>query len=391
MILPGNILLNIQPKTFQTGLPNNLDKFNNIEIIKIEQFMKIETKNGPESLAVFKDRVVTGSTDGTIFEVLENTVKPLTKITTDGKKSPQILGLQFNSKGVLYATVCSYGIYQIENLFTDNPKVTCIFKIEQTATLGDASKFLDDLAIEEKSNGDIVLYITDVSTKFDINQLPLIILGSDSTGRVLRYDVNKQRLEIIADNLLFPNGIEIMDNKQSLLFSEFTNRTIWKYTFKGPEANNLQLLMQDLPAEIDNIRLSASGHTYWVAMQSPRSQQKPSELDYIMKKPLLRKLILRSSHLIGLILDYVNIIIKNDFISELVYNFKNFNFVDFESGGMLLEIDGAGNILNSIYTKTETISLLSEVRELKSKNPRQRILLLGSYALPFVRKMVIST
>lgn len=390
MILPGNILLNIQPKTFRTILPINLDKFNSIDNINVEQFVKIETKNGPESLAVFKDKVVTGSIDGTIYEVLENTVKPLTRIITDGKRSPQILGLQFDSNGVLYATLCSYGIYRIENLFTNNPKISCIFNIEQTAALGDASKFLDDLAIEEKSNGDIILYITDVSTKFDINQISLIVLGSDYTGRILRYDVNNQRLEIIADNLFFPNGIQIMDNKRALLFSEFVNRTIWKYTFKGAKANNLELLMYNLPAEIDNIRLSASGQTYWLAMQTPRSQQKPTELDYVMKKPLLRKLILRSSHLIGSLLDYINMFIKNAFITELVYNLKNFNFVEFESGGMILEIDGNGNILNSIYSEKEKISHLSEVRELKSNQSNQRILLLGSYKLPFVRKMIIS-
>ena len=151
-----------------------------------------------------------------------------------------------------------------------------------------------------------------------------------------------------------------------------------------------------MPGEPDNIRKSYNQDTYWIATLKPRTLLEPSDFDYFMKKPLLRKFVGRVSHLIGTILAQINKIYKSDSIAVMAHQFKTLQFGFHETifpskGGSMIEIDDNGTILNSIYTvQSDKLDYLSEVREVESQNPNERVFYLGSFKIGYARKLVIS-
>lgn len=190
MFLPGNILLNIHPTAFHHSLPKSLSQFTSIESVNISHFEQIGPLLGPESIAVYKDKLVTGSSDGYLYQInaADDSFKPLLKLVDTGKCTPadkwqgkhcgRPLGLKFDSKGILFVVEPYIGVYRVDDVFGGKPKASLVFDIKQTADLGKASVFLDDVAVEEKSTGGYILYMTDVSTKFflhgKINSIILI-------------------------------------------------------------------------------------------------------------------------------------------------------------------------------------------------------------------------
>lgn len=181
MFLPGNILLDIHPKAFHHSLPKSLSKFTSIENVNMSHFEQIGPLLGPESIAVYKDKLVTGSSDGYLYQInaTDDSFKPLLKLVHTGECTPaekwqgkhcgrpnRFLGLQFDSNGILFAVEPYIGVYRVDDVFGGKPKASLVFDIKQTADLGKASVFLDDVAVEEKSTGGYILYMTDVSTNF---------------------------------------------------------------------------------------------------------------------------------------------------------------------------------------------------------------------------------
>lgn len=79
-------------------------------------------------------------------------------------------------------------------------------------------------------------------------------LEPDTTGRILRYDVQNNIVTVLVDNLCFPNGIEVTENGDSLLICELTKRRILKYDLTSPNTGMISVFIGNLPGEPENIR-----------------------------------------------------------------------------------------------------------------------------------------
>lgn len=221
----------------------------------------------------------------------------------------------------------------------------------------------------------------------------MTLFGSDK-GRVISYDTDSKKVAVIAEDMFFPNGIEMAQNNEAVLFTEFASRNVWRYQIKGAKAGTLEKILSQLPGEPDNIRRSSNGKTFWIGLLKPRTLLRPSEFDYYIKKPLLRKLLARLAHLAGNALAPIGQLLQNEPISELADSLRTLK-IAFSTmlpieGGMLLEIDINGNVLNSVYSHEENFGLISEVREVSSAESGQRTFYIGSYGLPHVRKLTIT-
>lgn len=173
------------------------------------------------------------------------------------------------------------------------------------------SKFFDDLVVTEE-NGDIIIYITDVSRKFPMDLWCYTYLEPDSSGRILKFNTNTGCVSTIIENLCFPNGIEITDNNQSLLICELTKRRIIQYKLKEPNMGKISVLIDNLPGEPENIRrtLNKQEETYWIGLALTRDyNDQLSFMDDYSTEPNLRKLILRSSYLLGNFFIFIEILI----------------------------------------------------------------------------------
>lgn len=406
MLLPGSILLDIKPKAFFHPLPKTLTGAlqPNERLSSTEKLFE-DTLLGPESLAVFNGNAVTGSADGFIYQIDGHLkLKPLIKLVEkscalnphNASRCGRPLGLQFDSKGTLYVVEPSIGVFAIEEIFK-RPKPRLVFDIEQTSVLGKSSKFLDDLTIDEGSglNGGHVLYISDVSDKFELFQCGLIIAGSEM-GRLIKYDINAKKVESIAENLLFPNGVQITDDRNAILVNEFVSRQVVKAYIKGPKKGETEVIVKHLPGEPDNIRRSASKkETYWLALFSGRTTARQNELDYYLKKPLLRKLVCRLFHMFGSGIEYMGNLFRVSMIAEFGYDLKNgkqiFEYIfdnNSEDYAMIVEIDVNGEIVDSLQASDRSLTRLSEVREVRI-NENETVLYLGSYINDYLGKLVL--
>jgi sugar lactone lactonase YvrE len=50
-----------------------------------------------------------------------------------------------------------------------------------------------------------------------------ILLEGEGTGRLLRYDPETNAVHVVLKGLVFPNGVQISEDQQFLLFTETTN------------------------------------------------------------------------------------------------------------------------------------------------------------------------
>ncbi|KAF7490699.1 hypothetical protein SSS_06123 [Sarcoptes scabiei] len=333
--------------------------------------------------------MVTGSGDGHIYEIKpidrdNYEFIPLVKVIDDGLKKIKIasanrtqtnqrrfsrpLGIKFDSKGNLLVTEPWYGIIRIKNIFI-KPQSELIFDIDQTEQLdGGRSKMIDDLAFEEKSNDSYIIYMTDSSSRFDLEHLLALLGSSDFT-----------------DNSF-------------LLFSEFQTRTVWKYHLKGVKTGVAEKILTNLPAEVDNIRLNRAknGQTFWLGMMKPRIQGKQTLHDLFNRWPSIRLGLFIITNSIANLIDWINSFLSISYLNELAIYFRALKFAkvvlnEFFHGGMLLEIDANSNIVTSVYDFDDTnLNFASEVAEIESDSDSERTLLLGSFMRSAIRKLIIT-
>ncbi|OTF71224.1 adipocyte plasma membrane-associated protein-like protein [Euroglyphus maynei] len=401
-----NFLLDIEPKSLTVPLPNSLRQFETNKV-QWKSFENVASITGPDSIVydAKTHQLITGSEDGYLYSVDVNDdrkFKKLFKLVNDElmarfqyKRRPRPIGLRFDSKGRLFVCEPMFGIFKVENVFTDKPKIELIFDIEKTSQLGQTSVFFDDLLVEEKQSGGHVIYVTDVSRKFSFQYVMTAILSSDSDGRILRYDTDTGKLDIIMSNLFFPNSMEMLPDNNGFLLTETGNRTVWKYTFNDQEA---RVLMTALPGEPDNIRFSLNGKTFWMALLRPRTKNNPLLIDHMMSLPKLRKLLVRSFDLIGIVFDRLHRITSISKLQCLSKQFRSMEILnkvkdDFATGGgMLIEIDSNGRIIRTVYqTEGTALAWPTEAREIPSKNPDERLLYIGSFRPGYpIRKIILN-
>lgn len=374
------------PRAFIEGLePKNL--LTNGEKLFLNKL------NGPESIAEFNGKLYTGSSDGYIYEINNNQAKRFLKLTDSNEKQhPRPLGIRITSKGILYVVFASEGIYSAD-LRQKNPKLLKVLPIEETSKIGAASKFLDDVAIDEEAGtgGGDVLYITDVSSKFSVEQSWYIMSGSE-VGRILKYDINNDKLEMVSDNIYFPNGIELTDDRQAVLFNELTAQKVYKLFIKGKNVGQKQLFTVGLPGEPDNIRRSAlKEETYWVAVAMARNLTSQNTQDWLNTRPVLRKLLLRSMNLIGKGLQSLGKLTGYYPLQEIgtgLTTGADFIMTYKDQYGMVIEIDKNGKIINSLHSPDGKFSLLSEAKEIRL-NEHETVVYLGSFVNDFLGKIYL--
>lgn len=377
---PNRWLLDLNPINFRLPLPNvNDDLYTRNK--RIIQSQKVYPQLlCPRSIAIDRDgNLYTGTLDGNVYCIWQ-----------DGSNRQQIvshfdngrpLGMRMSTKNVLYFVEANSGLYSydidIKLLHHLLDLSDCKFND------GRQSKFFADLAISENGNNTFI-YIADVSRKFSIDMWSYVYLEPDSTGRILRYDVNTKKVMVVVDNLLFPNGVEITDNHQSILISELSTRRILVHHLNNRKrVDQTSVLIENLPGEPETIRrsLNKTNETYWIGMALTRDhRQEISFIDNYSKDPHLRKLILRTCYILGSILyelgKYANdyswkckgISLKTG-LALILSDFMIYP-------GMAIETNLNGKILLTLKAKND-VTVMSEVCEVHSNN-NERLLYVGS-------------
>ncbi|XP_039269585.2 adipocyte plasma membrane-associated protein-like [Styela clava] len=269
-LIVGSVLTIAYVRSPTSSVPvddiQGMDEFDwvNIGNKDLQRGIKIVPElKGPESVAVDEhDNIYAGLKDGRVIKIMNpgkanQTVFDLTKSFdfAEGSelKKKRPLGLRlYGSK--LYFADAYQGVIMID-LNTVTYDV-----ISHYTDVNPPMLFPDDLALTSDGK---TIYFTDMSTRWNYDDVAFSILEGECTGRLFKVDVLTKNTELILDNLCLPNGIEIVENETHVLLSEHS-----------PSARRLTLVNLEsaeivrhipFPAGPDNIRKTKNGG-YWVPM-----------------------------------------------------------------------------------------------------------------------------
>ena len=344
-------------------------------------------------------KVYTSLADGRIVEVLEDRLRTVASIDPEklGLEACQLpqntvrcgrpLGLKFDSKGTLYTVDPYHGLYSID-VTTGKVKL-----IADVAKLG--ARFLDDLAVLEKTGDHKVFYLSDASTEWDLFDVAYTVAEHDSTGRLISYDTETGQVKVELQGLPFPNGLALTDDRTALLMCLFNQRSVHRYHLSGPKKGQVVPLAADLPGEPDNIKrsLDQTRETYWVGLFSGRNRHNRHLIvDTLGQYSMLTRFGMRLGRAIGFAIEKAGVLLGKDCLTAFGFDFKTGHLLNVGmcSYGMVLEIDGAtGEVLHSLHSPDGATCALSEAFEVKRTEEGERHFLLGSYANSYLGRLVL--
>ena len=310
----------------------------------------------------------------------------------DMSKCGRPLGMRFDARGYLYVIDAYNGIKTI-NVSTGSIKN--VVNTRKRKVEGRDVIFVDDFAIDEGAgvNGGHVFYISDSSAKWELEFVNAVALEHESTGRILRYDEDTRELTVVAAGIGFPNGVEITDDKQAILYDELNKRRIVKLYIRGPKAGQKEMFAENLPGEPDNIRRSASSHeTYWVGLyagKSPEMRHQDPLIDLLATTLFIRKVLFRLSYHLGDVIMKLGEMFNFPAVIELGFNVRATYVYQqlYKPYGLVIELNAKGDIVRALHSPDGRTTLLSEVREIVEGG--RRVLYLGSYYNTYLGKLVL--
>lgn len=139
------------------------------------------------------------------------------------KKCGSPLGIRFhpNNPDLLYVADAFYGVVKVD--VKKGTKKSVIAWNDHR--FGEAiMRLCDDLEID----GDVI-YFVDSSYEYNINEYLDDVLEALPRGRLFSYNERTNELECLAENLYFPNGLQLMPSKTEILVNECTVSRVLKY------------------------------------------------------------------------------------------------------------------------------------------------------------------
>ena len=228
---------------------------------------------GPEAIAIdASGDVYTGFLGGRIIRMDRTGGNVRTVATTGGRA----LGLAFGAHGALYVADGDRGLLRV-----DKGNVELLADGEG----GRPFKFTDDLDVAV----DGTVYFTDASWKFNFEAHELDILEHRPNGRLLSWSPVTKKVELLAGNRRFANGVALTADGTGVLFTETTEYRVMRYGLTGPKKGQLEVFAEGLPGFPDNITYSREKQRYWVALAAPRD----AVVDGLSAWPHLRRAVAR--------------------------------------------------------------------------------------------------
>lgn len=230
---------------------------------------------GGEAIAIDEiGAVYTGFDDGRLVRLDAKTGEIKELANTGGRP----LGMKFAPDGRLIIADARKGL-----LAWDGKDLEVLLTSASGIPLG----FADDLDITR--NG--VVFLSDASIKFGIDQVLADVFEHQSHGRLIRYDLASGQAETVLSGLWFANGVALAADESFVLVNETTRYQVRRLWLKGPKRGQQDIFIENLPGLPDNLTKSPRGG-FWVALYGPRS----ASLDRLLPKPFLRKVIWRLPH-----------------------------------------------------------------------------------------------
>lgn len=239
----------------------------------LAQHVAISTGTGPEDIAVGPDgRWFTGIADGRILAIAADGTTQMWA-QTGGRP----LGLAFAKDGSLWVADARAGLLRFDS---SGALQTTIDTVDD----GTEVALADELAIAQSG----VVWFTDASTRWDVDDVTKDALEGRATGRILRHDPIAGTTTVELDGLRFANGIVLVPGEESLLVAETFAYRVTRLWIQGERRGRTEVFVDALPGFVDNLSLDDDG-TVWLGFASLRS----GLLDGLLPHPWVRRVLSR--------------------------------------------------------------------------------------------------
>jgi ribose transport system permease protein len=141
-------------------------------------------------------------------------------------------------------------------------------------------RLADDLDIAPDGR----VFFSEATIRYDWYDWRTEGLESRGNGRIICYNPRNNVSHTVLRNLMFPNGICLTFDGQSILFAETFAYRISRYWFDGPKAGTVEPVIPNLPGLPDNINRASDGN-FWCAIAGLRGPA----MDIALRMPDFRR------------------------------------------------------------------------------------------------------
>jgi ribose transport system permease protein len=233
---------------------------------------------GPEDVVLDRDdNLYTGARHGVIVRFLAPDY-----VTSEvfARIGGHPLGLVFAPNGDLLTCVGGMGVYKVSPK-GEVSKVTDETNRSWLSVIDDSRLRLpDDLDIAPDGR----IFFSEATIRYEMSDWAVDGLEGRGNGRLICFDPSTGKTRTLLRGLMFPNGITICRDGQSLLFAETWACRINRYWFDGPNKGKREVFVENLPGYPDNLNRGSDG-TFWIALLGMRTKT----FDLAMRKPGFRR------------------------------------------------------------------------------------------------------
>jgi ribose transport system permease protein len=190
------------------------------------------------------------------------------------------LGMAFDRQDNLYVCIGGMGLYRV----TPDRKVEKATDETNRSlhSINDDSRLrlADDLDITDDGR----IFFSEATVRYEMHEWATDGLEARGNGRIICHDPKTNKTHTVLRNLIFPNGICVAGDGQSIFFAETWGCSVKRYWFDGPKSGKVEIVLENLPGFPDNINNSSDGN-YWMSLVGMRSPA----LDLAWKMPGFRR------------------------------------------------------------------------------------------------------
>ena len=266
LLLPGGI----DPAVWTPPSPQPLEgPFAKNDRLKSIQRLDVGIDKGPAAIAIDAvARIYVGYADGRIVR-FEHEGANYVEVS---KVEAQPLAMAFDPGGDLAVAIGKSGLRHID-------------------AYGDVGSYHLNLdpplhAVTDVEHGfhSPLIYFTDASAKFTLEQSTSALLEHRPDGRLVSYDVVRRSPKVLMSDLAWPSGVAIGPDGAYLLVSESAAYRITRYWLTGEKAGTHDVFADNLPGTPGDLSFNGSDR-FWVAITGLRH----ATIDSLADKPWLRR------------------------------------------------------------------------------------------------------
>lgn len=274
----------INPAKISYGpLPDFTGVWQPNESLRSAEAIGLDRVEGPEDVIVDRQgRLYAGTREG---EIVRFGGDGFAEREVFARVGGRPLGLAFDDDDNLVVCIGGMGLYTV----TPDGAVRCLtdrtprslFRLVDDSRL----RLADDCDVD-RSDGSI--YFSEATLRFEMETWILDCIEGRPNGRLIRYDPKSGRTETVLKDVIFPNGVCVSHDAQSVLFCRTWACDVVRLWIRGPKKGTLEPFCESLPGYPDNINKASDGR-YWLALTGMRT---PS-FDLLMRMPRVRRRMMK--------------------------------------------------------------------------------------------------